>query len=328
MPVHPHPGIGYPYAPSVPFRPAQPWPGPPPIAPDAATVAAPTQPPFGGPPVPQPPRPGPYYPPRGWAPAPYPPPARRLARTWAIVGAATAAVLALGATGVALATDDASHAPTAGSTTGATQPATTAPPPFTPTTTPPAPVVPVSALPQMLAEPATVAAAVGSPAMIVLPDAHPDAMWNGHVDNPNCLGVYHPAELPVYQGSGWTAVQGQVLREPGDRPHNTVIQAVVSFPTAQAATDFTSEQRRSWARCVGRSITATYKDGSETFSVGNVNTDSGVLKARLIQQDSSGWSCQRALNTRNNVVIDVAVCSFVPGDQAVAIATEIAGRGT
>jgi hypothetical protein len=180
----------------------------------------------------------------------------------------------------------------------------------------------------MLAEPAAVAAAVGSPAMIVLPDGHPDAMWNAHVDNPNCLGVYHPAELPVYQGSGWTAVQGQVLREPGDRSRNTVIQAVVSFPTADAATDFASEQRRSWARCVGRSITATYKDGSETFSVGNVNSDSGVLKARLIQQDSSGWSCQRALNTRNNVVVDVAACSFVPGDQAVTIATEIAGRGT
>ncbi|MCV7101279.1 sensor domain-containing protein, partial [Mycobacterium palustre] len=234
------------------------------------------------------------------------------------------AVLAIGATGVSLLSDDAAHPPA----TGASQTVTTAPPPFTPTATPPPPVVPVSALPQMLAEPATVAAAVGSPAVIVLPDAHPDAMWNAHVDNPNCLGVYHPAELPVYQGSGWTAVQGQVLREPGDRPHNTVIQAVVSFPTAEAATDFASGQRRSWARCVGRSVTATYKDGSETFSVGNVKNDSDVLKARLIQQDSSGWSCQRALNTRNNVVIDVAVCSFVPGDQAVTIATEIAGRGT
>ncbi|OBG29894.1 hypothetical protein A5764_20395 [Mycobacterium sp. 852002-51057_SCH5723018] len=180
----------------------------------------------------------------------------------------------------------------------------------------------------MLADPAAVAAAVGTPAMVVLPDSHPDAMWNAHVDNPNCLGVYHPAEQAVYQGSGWTAVQAQVLREPGDRPRNSVIQAVVSFPTAEAATDFASEQRRGWARCVGKSIIATYNDGSETFGVSTVSNGSGVLKARLIQQDGSGWSCQRALNTRNNVVIDVAACSFVPGDQAVTIATEIAGRGT
>jgi serine/threonine kinase PknH len=327
MSVHPHRGIGNPYAPSVPFRPVPPGPGWPPIAPDAATVAAPTRAPFGAPPAPLPPmRPGPYYPPAGWAPAPFPPPRpRHQGRTWAIVGAATAAVLAIGVTGVALASDNASRPSAAGATQTAV---TTAPPPFTPTTTPPPPVVPVSALPGMLADPAAVAAAVGSPAMVVLPDAHPDAMWTAHVDNPNCLGVYHPAEQAVYQGSGWTAVQAQVLREPGDRPHNHVIQAVVSFPTAEAATDFASEQRRSWARCVGKSITATYKDGSETFTVGTVTPDNGVLKARLIEQDNSGWSCQRALNTRNNVVVDVAACSFVPGDQAVTIATEIAGRGT
>lgn len=315
MSVQPHAGFGYPYA-------------PPAIAPDAATVAAPTPAPFGVPPVHRQPRPGPYYPPAGWAPGPYPPPAPpRTARTWAIVAGATAALLAVTVTGVALASDDASRPP-ANSTTDGSQAITTAPPPLPTTTTPPAPVVPVSALPGMLADPAAVAAAVGTPAMVVLPDSHPDAMWTGHVDNPNCLGVYHPAERAVYQGSGWTAVQGQVLREPGDRPHNSVIQAVVSFPTAEAATDFAAEQRRSWTRCVGKSVTATYKDGSETFDVGNANNDTGVLKARLIQRDGNGWSCQRALTTRNNVVVDVAACSFVPGDQAVTIATEIAGRGT
>ncbi|MCV7103443.1 response regulator, partial [Mycobacterium palustre] len=54
MSVHPHPGVGFPHG-----RP---------VAPNAATVAAPVQSPFGVPP-------GPYYPPAGWPPAPYPPPA-------------------------------------------------------------------------------------------------------------------------------------------------------------------------------------------------------------------------------------------------------------
>jgi hypothetical protein len=239
-------------------------------------------------------------------------------------------VLAVIGTGVALAATNDSH-PTAGrsaSTSTTTTPAATSTQP-TPTTTPTAPVVPVDALPGMLADPAAVAAAVGSPGMTVVPDSHPDVMWTANVDNPDCLGVYHPAEQAVYQGSRWVAVQGQSLREPGATSRHTVIQAVVSFPTARAATDFATQQRGSWTRCIGKSITATYpKNGPETFSVSAVTTGGGVLKAVLTEEGANGWGCQRALTTRSNVVVDVAACGFAPGDQAATIATEITGHGT
>lgn len=328
MSVQRHPGIEYPYASPVPPAPLQRWSAPGVIAPVDATLPAPGRPPFRSPAPPRPqPMPGPFYPAAGWQPAPYPVPVpRSTARNWVIAGVAAAAVLTVTVTGLALATGDESQPASSSMSTVTTAPPTIAPP--APTTTPAPPAVPVSALPGMLADPASVATTVGAAAMTVVPDSHPDAMWRANVDNPNCLGVYHPAEEPVYQGSRWTATQGQSLREAGTTSRHTVIQAVVSFPTAQAATAFATQQEGDWTRCLGRSITATYpKNGSETFSVTTVNNRGGVLTAVLTEEGASGWGCQRAMTTRSNVVVDVAACGFAPTDQAARIATQIAGRG-
>jgi hypothetical protein len=54
----------------------------------------------------------------------------------------------------------------------------------------------------------------------------------------DCLFVAAAAEAPVYAGSGWTAVRGQYLTEPGAGVDHLVAQLVVSFPSANDAGAF------------------------------------------------------------------------------------------
>jgi hypothetical protein len=59
-----------------------------------------------------------------------------------------------------------------------------------------------------------------------------------YVSDKNCLAVYDAVELPVYAGSGWSAVRHQNLRQPGDKFTELVEQAVVLFPAAADAAAF------------------------------------------------------------------------------------------
>lgn len=329
MSVHYHPGIGSPYARSVPA----PW-SPPPTSPDdEVTVVTPPRARQFRTPPPAPgawPPPGPYYPPVGWAPAPYPAPnQRRTSRTWAIAAAATAATLLVGGTALALSVGGSNQSTSSDPSTAGLVPAgpsvaATAPP--VPTTTTKAPVVPADALPGLLPDPTAINAIVGSSAMTVAKTTE-NHMDDPKSDTPECLGAYHPVEHAAYRGSGWKAMQGQLLRD-GDDFQHVVIQTVVSFPTAKAASDFVAGQHGSWRKCLGQSVTADYKDGAESFSVNSVDLKGGVLRAQLTQQGGQGWRCQHALTSRNNVVADVNACGFAPGEQAAAIATRITNLAT
>ena len=316
MSVHYHPG--YPAGPMTSPMPSQPWPMSPPPGPYGVVA----------PPLPAPPSPPPGWPPApypgGWPPAPYPPArARRAARTWAIVGT-VAAVLVIAGAGVVLTTTGEAHSPS--DITTATPPAATTSA-ASPTATP-ASIVPVDALPGLLADPAAINAIVGSAAMTPEPEPHPDVMWSGaNLDKLECLSVYHPAEKPVYAGSGWIAMQGQVVREPGEASKHSVVQAVISFPSAQAATDFVAQQSGNWGKCNAKSITTTLQDGSHaTWLVNAVTKDNSMVQAQLTQEGGNGWACQRALTADNNVVVDVAACGYSPAGQATAVVSTITGH--
>lgn len=172
---------------------------------------------------------------------------------------------------------------------------------------------------------------MGATAMVVHPDPTPDTMWTADIDKPDCLAVYHPAERLIYQGSGWRAVQTQMLNEPGETWAHSVSQSVISFSSAQAATEFASRQSAAWQKCLALATPITITDPNQrrhTFTVERADTQNGTLTAQYIFESIAGWGCQRALTTHNNVVIDVRACSNTPADQEVKVAAAIAGRTT
>ena len=73
---------------------------------------------------------------------------------------------------------------------------------------------------------------------------------------PECLPIDGAAEDGAYTGSGWTAVRGQTLRDPHPYKH-VVDQAVVLFPTAQAAAAFANASPQSWSACANRRYTSS-----------------------------------------------------------------------
>ena len=197
----------------------------------------------------------------------------------------------------------------------------------------PAGIVPLTspdALPTLLLSAPDVGAALSSDDVVVTTDV--SKAWNdsAHFADVNCLAIAGAAQQGVYASSGSTAVHGQVLRDPPTAPQwsHYAVQAVVSFPTTQAAEDFFAASQRGWAACSNRELNYAQPIGPpQVWSVGQTSTDKDVLAVSRVQQSPLRWDCQRALTVHSNVAVDVEACSMDgPTVAASAIAGQIAGR--
>lgn len=180
-------------------------------------------------------------------------------------------------------------------------------------------------LPELLLKPTTVNDIMGADGLRVK-DSRTQMFDSGRqFPDHNCLAAWMPVEKSVYAGADWTATLTQTLTErAGD---HFVIQAATVFATRDEARRFFDATARGWNSCGERTF-ATLKNGrrdaSWTFDrVADV--DSTVWMTQH-QDDSAGWSCQRALRVTNNVAIDVLACKLYVSDEAVTIAHGIDAR--
>ncbi|WP_082135726.1 sensor domain-containing protein [Mycobacterium sp. EPa45] len=194
----------------------------------------------------------------------------------------------------------------------------------------PVPLTSPDGLPALLLSAPDVGAALASDDVVVTTDV--SKAWNdsAHFADANCLAIAGAAQQGVYAGSGSTAIHGQVLREAPTAPQwsHFAVQAVVSFPTAQAAADFFTASQHGWAACSNRELNYAQPIGPpQVWSVGQTTTDHGVLAVSRVQRSPQRWACQRALTVHSNVAVDVEACSLDgPTAAASAIAGQIAGR--
>jgi serine/threonine-protein kinase len=195
-----------------------------------------------------------------------------------------------------------------------------------PATSPAAPPVAVAALEGLLPSPADINTAMGATGMTV---AGPlNEMWDNSAEiaDQDCRFADAPAESPVYAGSGFTAVRGGALQEPGEFTHFVGL-AVVSFPSSGEATTFFATSAERWPACSNRRFTAKQPDESDVvWTVGPVTNTDGMLVTSKTQESANHWICERALSVRNNVVIDVNACSNSPSGSAVNIVHQIAAK--
>ncbi|MBB3751320.1 hypothetical protein FHT44_003815 [Mycolicibacterium sp. BK634] len=196
--------------------------------------------------------------------------------------------------------------------------------------TSPAPLTSPDALPTLLLSAPDVGAALSSDDVVVTTDV--SKAWNdsAHFADVNCLAIAGAAQQGVYASSGSTAVHGQVLRDPPTSQEwsHYAVQAVVAFPSAQAAADFFTASQHGWAACSNRQLDYAQPIGPpQVWSVGQTSTDNNVLAVSRVQQSPMKWDCQRALTVHSNVAVDVEACSLNgPTAAASAIAGQIAGR--
>jgi hypothetical protein len=152
-----------------------------------------------------------------------------------------------------------------------------------------------------------------------------------------CLYGTGAGVAPVYAGSGNTAAHRErdVLSLPPDsnEPDPQVNQVVVLFPSAKEANAFFATSQKGWPACANRqdTVPADADNPEIHWSTGPVSTTNGTLSITVAltatkNDTTMSASCQRALTVRNNVVIDVEACRKDPGDAAVNIANQIAGK--
>ncbi|MDM4140157.1 MULTISPECIES: sensor domain-containing protein [Mycobacterium] len=157
--------------------------------------------------------------------------------------------------------------------------------------------------------------------------------WSSTFSDKSCLAMDGPAQEAVYADTGWIAVRGQRLDDSFDDPavrNDSAIQAVIAYPSARKANAFYDASVRRWSACANRKFSEHPSGKPEIgWTVGEVHKIAGMLSTSEVQDSSDGWTCQRALTARNNVVIDVATCgSFLPGGSAVDLAEQIAAKVT
>jgi hypothetical protein len=213
----------------------------------------------------------------------------------------------------------------------------------TTTTTPSKPPLAQAALLSLLLTPPELDSAVGGTGTTVgdksdtLPDDSTTNYPQGYKFPAECLYVQHPGEAPVYAGSGNTASHREHDTTPlppnSNDPDPEVTQVVVLFPSAKEANAFFTTSTQRWPACANRQ--GTVPGGSDTpelqWQTGAVSTTNGVLSTTTtatakMNGATLSQNCQRALTVRNNVVIDVDACRKDPGDLAVTIANQIAGK--
>lgn len=197
------------------------------------------------------------------------------------------------------------------------------------TATPAAPIPPTTAetLPGLLLSAPDVGAALGAAEIVVSGEV--SAPWNDathfqHAGQEGCLAIAGAAQKGVYAGAGWTALHGQVLREPPTARQwsHFATQAVVLFGDAAAGATFLDAQRLSWAGCSNRELRyAQPMVGDQVWAVGPTRADRNTLTVSREQNTPQHWFCQRTLSVHANVGVDVEACSL---DGPTSAAAEIA----
>lgn len=184
--------------------------------------------------------------------------------------------------------------------------------------------VPVSELSGLMLTPREMSAIMGSPMEVV--DSGEAMYTNGPLDD-GCL-VWAEAQDYSYQGSGWSAVRVQQLKDHRDRADHVAYQAVVTFPSGLAAHHFYTSQVSGWARCDNRRVDLhDAGDRAHYWMLSKARVEDDVLTITRIQQDGdTSWACQRALTSTHNVVIDVSACADNVEDRGAQIAKRIAAK--
>jgi serine/threonine kinase PknH len=99
---------------------------------------------------------------------------------------------------------------------------------------------------------------------------------------------------------------------------HVVVQAVVSFPSANDAARFFNASAQRWPACSMRQfhyINPGQPD--QVWTVGPIAITNGTLSTTVTKKDAGGYASQRALTVSNNVAIDVAVYAVNPAHAAV-----------
>jgi hypothetical protein len=148
----------------------------------------------------------------------------------------------------------------------------------------------------------------------------------------DCMGSLYPGLTSTYQDSGELGLAWKTLQRPGGLPrageskNQFVDQDVAVFPlnTDQPFT-LVAKAAGQWKGCTGKTATVTYADHRKyTWTINSPSGEAPKILQTYTQVGDPGYTCQRALSTVSNYVVDVKACGYNITDQANRIVDQIA----
>lgn len=212
-------------------------------------------------------------------------------------------------------------APSASSSTSVLPPARTSTPV-------PPPIVGVADLDALLIDDAALSELVGLPLRADF-DPAASTMSVNTADNLPCKGTLSAVDSTAYGESGWLGVRWQRSRNADTR--RSLVQGVVTFPSAERAAAYLDAAARTWRACDGQIITFDPDTDPLPIRLDSVRGAEGVLSA-VATSETRSWSCSRVLRAAANVVIDTTACNPstaaapTDNDDAARLAAMIAER--
>ncbi|MGJ6127284.1 sensor domain-containing protein [Mycolicibacterium sp. Y3] len=211
-------------------------------------------------------------------------------------------------------TNTGSTPPSAAPASSTTTSSSTSPSPSSTTaTSAAAPLVQPDQLQDFLLPVDDVSVAVGNPTPPMRAGKTETALISdGQYTPAECASTYGPAIQSAYAKSDYTGVAAQAVNQGADGK-NRVIQAAISFPSAQDAHAYYEQTFAQWQKCAGQFVTANILDlPPSRIQVDTKPTDiSGALFLSIIPEFKVGQPfrfCSRSMTAANNVIIDVRSC--------------------
>lgn len=178
-----------------------------------------------------------------------------------------------------------------------------------------------AALPQLLLGEDRLSSIMGTPMRMAASATQP-IDYSQKITSTECAAAYGPIAQSSYAGSGYTALQTNVFKAENPDPSRgsaSAQQAVVAYPSEDAAKAAADRQLEEWRGCANKSAIRKVDPNDPTAEVrfaDLVMTDDGVgLLAQAV--GPGGVACDRGLGVKNNIVVDSIVCQSDSATQQV-----------
>lgn len=127
--------------------------------------------------------------------------------------------------------------------------------------------------------------------------------------DPSCASTLYNTMYTGYAGSGYTGVAGRRLHE-DPHPTHFIDEAVVAFPSADAAERFVVRTALGWERCADVHLSTSEPPPDPVtlfYTLGFPSVTGDVATVVNVLEGGEGKACAHAIASRANVVIDVHI---------------------
>jgi eukaryotic-like serine/threonine-protein kinase len=214
------------------------------------------------------------------------------------------------------------------SSTVATSPTSATIPTAATSSVPEQPRVTLAQLPKLLLSIDEVKHAVNAPNLANVADSAALIGSQGiTVTPPECLSAVFASTAQAYQHSAVRGIFSRAITGQGQDGMQILNETMSTFENMSAATSFVDQSVGEWRGCAGKSVSLTQKGTTITIDVGQPVVDGTVMTLQNSLQGSlPGFSSDRAIVAKDNVVIDLDAQGFDMGNALKTLANQIQAK--